>query len=125
VTVWIGNNLGASAVKIHTTMRVPILNERSLGTNASIRPPSAIKRDAAVWPDGVFAQMRPGTARPVQNDEHLAALGCDLHAESGISGVPVDDSAEGVGSASMALLVNLIRGMGRHLSEGAILISHR
>src|SRR4051794_26805553 len=50
-----------------------------------------MKRYAAVWPDGVFAQVRPGTAGAVQNDEHLAALGRDLHAEAGGSGVPVDD----------------------------------
>ena len=29
------------------------------------------------------------------------------------------------GSASMALLVNLMRGMERHLSSGATFISHR
>jgi hypothetical protein len=49
-----------------------------------------MKRDAAVWPD-IFAQMRPRTARAGQDDEHLAALGCDLHAEPGISSVSVDD----------------------------------
>jgi hypothetical protein len=68
--------------------------------------------DAAVWPNGKFAQLRPRAARTVQNDEHLAALGCDLHPKTGINGVPVDDIDEGVGSVSMTLLLNLIRGMG-------------
>src|SRR5713101_4994994 len=49
-----------------------------------------MKRYAAVWPDGVFAQLRAGPAGAVENEEHLAALGRDLHAEAGRSGVPVD-----------------------------------
>jgi hypothetical protein len=61
------------------------------GKNLLRRHAGLMKRYPAVWPDGVFAQIRPGTARAVQNDEHLAALGRDLHAETGISGVPVDD----------------------------------
>jgi hypothetical protein len=49
-----------------------------------------MKGYAPVWPDSVLAQLRAGTAGAVQGDEHLAALRCDLDAESGKARVPVD-----------------------------------
>src|SRR5688572_2760444 len=54
------------------------------------RQPRLMKRYASVGPDGVFAQLRPGAAGPVENEEHLAASGRDLHAKAWRSGVPVD-----------------------------------
>src|SRR5208337_207914 len=47
--------------------------------------------NAPVWPDGVFSQLRTGTAGAVQNNKYLAALGRDLYAKAGSSRVPVDD----------------------------------
>jgi hypothetical protein len=49
-----------------------------------------MKGHAPVWPDGVLAQPRAGTAGAVEDDEHLAAFRRDLDAEAGVSGVPVD-----------------------------------
>jgi len=63
-------------------------------------------------------QPRAGTAGPVQDDKHLAALRRDLDAEAGKSGIPVNNISLGVGSASMAFFVSLMRGMKQHL-EGA------
>jgi hypothetical protein len=68
-----------------------------------------MKSHAPVWPDGVFPQLRSGTTRAVENDEDLAALRRDLDAEAGIARVTTSELK--VGSASIALLVNLIRGM--------------
>ena len=39
--------------------------------------------DASIWPDGILAQLRTGTARAIQNDEHLATVRRDLDAEAG------------------------------------------
>jgi hypothetical protein len=49
-----------------------------------------MKRYAAVWPNGILAQLRAGTAGAVEDDENLAGPGRDLHAEPGETGVPVD-----------------------------------
>jgi hypothetical protein len=54
------------------------------------RHPSLMKGHASVGPDGVFAQLRAGTAGAVENDEHLAAFGRDLDAKAGATGIPVD-----------------------------------
>ena len=50
-----------------------------------------MKGHAAIRPDRVLAQSRAGAASAIKDDEHLAALGCDLHAEAGMTGVPVYD----------------------------------
>src|SRR5262249_9053813 len=49
-----------------------------------------MERDPAIRADGVLAQLRASTASAVERDEHLAALRRDLHAEAGVSGVPID-----------------------------------
>jgi hypothetical protein len=41
--------------------------------------------------DGIFTQLRAGTAGAVQDDEHLAALRRDLDADSGHTRIPVVD----------------------------------
>ena len=73
-----------------------------------------MKRYAPIWPNGIFAQLRPCSAGAVQNDKHFASFWSDLHAEAGRSGYPNRRRSDaGVGSASIALLVNLMRGMER------------
>src|SRR5450432_2733972 len=49
-----------------------------------------MKRYTTVRPDGVFAQLRSGTAGAVEDDEHLATLWRNLHPESGTTSVPVN-----------------------------------
>src|SRR5262249_8027831 len=43
------------------------------------RPSPLMKAHTPIRPDGVLAQPRPSTAGAIENDEHLAALGCDLY----------------------------------------------
>src|SRR5262249_42441139 len=47
--------------------------------------------DSSVWTDGVFSQLRAGTAGAVENDEHFATFGRDLDAEPRAPRIPVDD----------------------------------
>ena len=42
-----------------------------------------MKGHLAIRPDRVLAQSRASATGAIKNDEHLAALGCDLHAEAG------------------------------------------
>src|ERR1700724_1294689 len=46
---------------------------------------------APIRPNRVLAQPRPRTAGAIKDDEHPAALGSDLHAETGTTDIPVDD----------------------------------
>src|ERR1700730_1654585 len=50
-----------------------------------------MKGHTAIRPDRVLAQSRASSSGAIKNDEHLAALGCDLHAEAGTADVPVYD----------------------------------
>src|SRR6202022_2710353 len=50
-----------------------------------------MKGHTAIRPDRVLAQSRASATGAIKNDEHLAALGCDLHAEAGTADVPVYD----------------------------------
>jgi hypothetical protein len=50
-----------------------------------------MKGYAAVGADGVFAQLRARAASAVEHDEYFATLRRDLHAEAGVTGIPVDD----------------------------------
>src|SRR5262249_13121051 len=77
------------------SLRLALLGRRiaavELGGEHSLRCHSClVEGHAPVWPDGVFAQLRAGAADTVQNDEHLAALRRDLHAEARTAGVPVN-----------------------------------
>src|SRR5262249_48955786 len=49
-----------------------------------------MKRHAPIGPDRIFAQLRTCAAGAVENNEHLAALRCDLQPEARAAGVPVD-----------------------------------
>jgi hypothetical protein len=68
-----------------------------------------MERDAPVGPDTIFPQ--PPTGGSIQDDKHLAAFRRDFHAEAGKSNIPVDKVRLGIGRASMALLVSLMRGI--------------
>ena len=62
-----------------------------LGCKDLLRSYSCLmERDPSIRADGVLAQLRASAAGAVKRDEHLAALRRDLHAEAGVSGVPVD-----------------------------------
>src|SRR5215217_2700471 len=50
-----------------------------------------MKGYTAIRPDRVLAQSRAGTTGAIKNDEHLAALRGDFHAEAWTTDVPVDD----------------------------------
>src|SRR6202035_1633472 len=50
-----------------------------------------MKGHTAIRSDRVLAQSRASDTGAIKNDEHLAALGCDLHAEAGTADVPVYD----------------------------------
>ena len=104
------------AIRHHSPLRLPLLGRRIPAFQLSCEHllcshTCLMKRHAPVWPNGVFAQLRTSAGGAVEHDKHLATLRRDLNAEAGKAGVPVDQVGRGVGSASMELLVNLMRGM--------------
>src|SRR5262249_32436585 len=54
------------------------------------RHPGLVQGDASIGSNGVLAQLRPGTASAIQNDEDLTAFWRYLDTETGEGGVPVD-----------------------------------
>ncbi len=79
-----------------TSFRFALLGRRiaavELRRKHLLRPqPRLMKGYASVRTDGVFAELRSGTAGAVQHDEDLATLGRDLNAETGQASIPVDE----------------------------------
>ena len=69
------------------------------------------ERDATVGADGEFAQARTRTSHPIEDDENLPAFRGDLDAHPGWFASQYTQSFAPIGSASMAVLLSLTRGM--------------
>src|ERR1700730_16888036 len=78
------------------SLRLPLFSGRitalQLGRKDLLRRYLGLmKGHAPVWPNGIFAKLRLRSTTAVENDEHLAALGCDLHAEAGTTDIPIHE----------------------------------